>query len=574
MLTEIRIENFAIIDKLDLSFGPGLVILTGETGAGKSIILDAVEVLVGGRADTSMVRSNAQRAVVEGTFHLAGNERKAINEMLKAEDLLDDENYLTLSREIKAEGRSIARVNGRTVKIGMLKALGSFLVDIHGQSEHLSLLDTRAHLGLLDRYANVEPALNTYHTTYKKLTALRTELTKLRRLQEDSERRVELLSYQAEEIEAVKPVPGEDETLKEERDRLANAEALAFQAQEALSALDEGTPESAAITDTFGEASHHLAALVKIDASQAELSERAELLLENLTELSRDLRAYLENIEFSPSRLEDVEERLALIQSLKRKYGGSIEAVIAFGADALTQLENISTASERMDELEGGEKILLKQLAEEGKNLSDLRKVASQKMSKGIVAELADLRMAAANFAVDFKTLPDDTGLPLNGERVAFTDKGFDQVEFMLAPNPGEGLKPLVKVASGGETSRMMLAMKNILARADEVPSLIFDEIDQGIGGRIGMIVGEKLWQLGRQHQVFCVTHLPQLAAFGDLHLQVQKLLIDGRTLTHVEPLEKEARLLELAQMLGDVGEGTVRSAHEILQNAQKIREA
>ena len=574
MLTEIRIENFAIIDKLDLSFGPGLVILTGETGAGKSIILDAVEVLVGGRADTSMVRSNAQRAVVEGTFHLAGNERKAINEMLKAEDLLDDENYLTLSREIKAEGRSIARVNGRTVKIGMLKALGSFLVDIHGQSEHLSLLDTRAHLGLLDRYANVEPALNTYHTTYKKLTALRTELTKLRRLQEDSERRVELLSYQAEEIEAVKPVPGEDETLKEERDRLANAEALAFQAQEALSALDEGTPESAAITDTFGEASHHLAALVKIDASQAELSERAELLLENLTELSRDLRAYLENIEFSPSRLEDVEERLALIQSLKRKYGGSIEAVIAFGTDALTQLENISTASERMDELEGGEKVLLKQLAEEGKNLSDLRKVASQKMSKGIVAELADLRMAAANFAVDFKTLPDDAGLPLNGERVAFTEKGFDQVEFMLAPNPGEGLKPLVKVASGGETSRMMLAMKNILARADEIPTLIFDEIDQGIGGRIGMIVGEKLWQLGRQHQVFCVTHLPQLAAFGDLHLQVQKLLKDGRTLTHVEPLEKEARLLELAQMLGDVGEGTVRSAHEILQNAQEIRKA
>lgn len=571
MLTELRIENFAIIDKLELSFGPGLIILTGETGAGKSIILDAVEVLVGGRADTSMVRTNAQRAVVEGTFRLTGNERKPIHKMLKAEDLLDDENYLTLSREIKAEGRSIARVNGRTVKVGMLKALGNYLIDIHGQSEHLSLLDTRAHLGLLDRYANVEPALNAYRTTYKKLTALRTELKELRRLQEDAERRVELLSYQAEEIEAVKPVPGEDETLKEERDRLANAEALAFQAQEALSALDEGTPESAAVTDTFGEASQHLAALVKIDASQAELSERAELLLENLTDLSRDLRTYLENIEFSPSRLEDVEERLALIQSLKRKYGGSIEAVLAFGADALTQLENISTASERMDELESGEKVLLRQLAEEGVKLSNLRKVASQKMSEGIVAELADLRMAAAKFAVDFRTLPDDAGLPLNGERVAFNETGFDQVEFMLAPNPGEGLKPLVKVASGGETSRMMLALKNILARADEVPSLIFDEIDQGIGGRIGMVVGEKLWQLGRQHQVFCVTHLPQLAAFGDLHLQVQKLLKNGRTLTHVEPLEKEARLLELAKMLGDVGEGTVRSAHEILQTAQKI---
>jgi len=574
MLTEIRIENFAIIDKLELSFGPGLVILTGETGAGKSIILDAVEILVGGRADTSMVRSNAQRAVVEGTFRLAGNERKVIHKMLKAEDLLDDENYLTLSREIKAKGRSTARVNGRTVKVGMLKELGNYLIDIHGQSEHLSLLDTRAHLGLLDRYANVEPALNAYRTTYKKLSTLRTELNELRRLQEDAERRVELLSYQAEEIEAVKPVPGEDETLKEERDRLANAEALAFQAQEALSALDEGTPESAAVTDTFGEASQHLAALVKIDTSQVEISERAELLLENLTDLSRDLRAYLENIEFSPARLEDVEERLALIQSLKRKYGGSIEAVIDFGADALTQLDNISTASERMDELEENEKSLLKQLGEEGVKLSGLRKAASQKMSKGIVAELADLRMAAANFAVDFRTLPDKAGLPLNGELVAFNATGFDQVEFMLAPNPGEGLKPLVKVASGGETSRMMLAMKNILARADEVPSLIFDEIDQGIGGRIGMIVGEKLWQLGRQHQVFCVTHLPQLAAFGDLHLQVQKLLKNNRTLTHVEPLEKEARLLELAQMLGDVGEGTVRSAHEILQSAQEITRA
>jgi len=574
MLTEIRIENFAIIDKLELSFGPGLVILTGETGAGKSIILDAVEILVGGRADTSMVRSNAQRAVVEGTFRLAGNERKVIHKMLKAEDLLDDENYLTLSREIKAKGRSTARVNGRTVKVGMLKELGNYLIDIHGQSEHLSLLDTRAHLGLLDRYANVEPALNAYRTTYKKLSTLRTELNELRRLQEDAERRVELLSYQAEEIEAVKPVPGEDETLKEERDRLANAEALAFQAQEALSALDEGTPESAAVTDTFGEASQHLAALVKIDTSQVEISERAELLLENLTDLSRDLRAYLENIEFSPARLEDVEERLALIQSLKRKYGGSIEAVIDFGADALTQLDNISTASERMDELEENEKSLLKQLGEEGVKLSGLRKAASQKMSKGIVAELADLRMAAANFAVDFRTLPDKAGLPLNGELVAFNATGFDQVEFMLAPTPGEGLKPLVKVASGGEPSRMMLAMKNILARADEVPSLIFDEIDQGIGGRIGMIVGEKLWQLGRQHQVFCVTHLPQLAAFGDLHLQVQKLLKNNRTLTHVEPLEKEARLLELAQMLGDVGEGTVRSAHEILQSAQEITRA
>ena len=572
MLTELRIQNFAIIDKLELNFGAGLVILTGETGAGKSIILDAVEILVGGRSDPSMVRTEAQRAIVEGTFHLVGNERKAIHEILKAEDLLDDEDYLTLNREIKPEGRSIARVNGRTVNAAILKSLGAYLIDIHGQSSHLSLLDTRAHLGLLDRYSNADSALNTYRTTYKKLTTLRAELGELHRQQKNAESRIELLTYQAEEIEAVDPRPGEDEELKQERDRLANAESLATHAQEALAVLDEGTPEIPPVTDTFGEAITHLAALAKTDASQAEISTRSELILENLADLSRDLRAYLERVEFNPSRLEEVEDRLALLQNLNRKYGGSIEAVIAFGTNASQELENISTASERVDELEKDEKVLLSKLAEQGKKLSDLRKAASQKMSAGIVAELADLRMAEAMFAVDFKTLPDESGLPLNNERVAFNDTGFDQVEFLLAPNPGEGLKPLVKVASGGETSRMMLALKNILARADEVPSLIFDEIDQGIGGRIGMVVGEKLWLLGRRHQVFCVTHLPQLAAFGDQHLKVQKLLQGGRTITSVEVLKKEARLLELAQMLGDVGEGTLRSAHEILQVAQEIK--
>jgi DNA repair protein RecN (Recombination protein N) len=502
---------------------------------------------------------------------VTGNERAAIHKILKAEDLLDDENDVILSREVKPEGRSIARVNGRTVNVSLLKALGAYLIDIHGQSEHLSLLDTRAHLGLLDRYANIDSALNTYRTTYKKLTSLRSELGELRRLQRDAEQRVDLLTYQAEEIETVNPKPGEDDELKEERDRLANAEALASHVQEALAVLDEGTPESPAVTDSFGEASQHLAALAKIDASQAEIAERSGIFLENLTDLARDLRAYLENIEFSPSRLEDVEERLDSLQSLKRKYGGSIEAVIEYGVNARSELETISTASERKDTLEKEEKSLLKTLAEQGKKLSDARKAASEKLSKGIVAELADLRMAAANFAVDFKTLPDENGLPFGDERIAFGDLGFDQVEFMLAPNPGEGLKPLVKVASGGETSRMMLALKNVLARADEVPSLIFDEIDQGIGGRIGMVVGEKLWQLGRAHQVFCVTHLPQLAAFGDQHLQVQKSLENGRTKTSVMPLEKESRLLELAQMLGDVGEGTLRSAHEILQAAQEI---
>lgn len=574
MLTELRIENFAIIEKLELTFGNGLVILTGETGAGKSIILDAVEILIGGRADTSVVRANSPRASVEGTFKLAGNVKASLHEILKREDLLDDENYVILGREVKPEGRSVARINGRTVNVSLLREVGGYLIDIHGQSKHLSLLDTHAHLGLLDRYANIDSALSAYRTPYTQLQTLRRELNELRRLQQDTQQRVDLLAYQAEEIEAVAPKLGEDEELKEERTRLANAEALTSHVQKALALLDEGTLDVPAVSDGLGEASQHLAALAKIDASQTEIAERSTLLLENLTELSRDLRVYLEEVEYSPERLDEVEERLDALQNLKRKYGGSLEAVIAFGQKARAELENISTASERMDALTTEENVLLKTLAKEGMKLSKVRQKAAATMSKGIVTELADLRMEAADFAVDFKTTADEKGLPVGKERVAFDRLGFDQVEFLLAPNPGEGLKPLVKVASGGETSRMMLALKNVLARADEVPSLIFDEIDQGIGGRIGMVVGEKLWRLGRGHQVFCVTHLPQLAAFGDQHLKVEKSLENGRTLTMVKPLKEEARLLELAQMLGDVGEGTLRSAHEILQAAQKIAKA
>ena len=336
--------------------------------------------------------------------------------------------------------------------------------------------------------------------------------------------------------------------------------------------MDEGTPESPAASDLVGQAAQAMRGLAKIDATRSELSEQATNLDELLAELVRSLRNYLEEIEFNPKRLDEVEERLELIRSLTRKYGGSIEKAIEFGSNARNQLENISHASERIEELEAQEKTLLKTLAEQGGALSTKRQQAATEMGKAIETELDDLRMAEAQFSIHFGSKEDPNGIPTeNRKRLAFDHNGYDQVEFLVAPNPGEGLKPLVKVASGGETSRLMLALKNVLARADEIPSLIFDEIDQGIGGRVGLIVGHKLWNLARSHQVFCVTHLPQLAAFGDEHYQVQKLIQNKRTLTRVERLKDEPRLLELAQMLGDVGEGTLRSAHEILQTAQEF---
>ena len=573
MLTELRIQDFAIIDQLELAFGPGLVVFTGETGAGKSIIMDALDMLLGGRSDATAIRSDADLARVEATFKLSGPERLSTHEILKREDLLDEQDYVTITREVRREGRSVARINGRVISLSVLKELGAGLVDIHGQSEHLSLLNVHAHIGLLDRFASVEPLLSAYRKTWQGLLTTRRELEQLRTAQRDAEHRTEMLTYQAGEIEAAQLKSGEDESLREERDRLANAESLANLGRQALTVLDEGTPESPAATDLVGQAVQALAKLAQIDRTQGSLAEQSVTLEESLADLARGLRNYLEAIEYNPHRLEEVEERLDLIRRLERKYGGTIESTLNFALDARRQLENITTLAGRIGEQETAETAALAKLSAQALELSQKRKDAAQKLSESIEAELDDLRMAAARFAVDFQTRPAADGLPLSdGTRLAFDGTGLDRVEFLVAPNPGEGLKPLAKIASGGETSRLMLALKNVLARADQVPTLIFDEIDQGIGGRVGGTVGEKLWHLGSAHQVFVITHLPQLAVFGDQHFQVQKVIEQNRTLTRVTKLSGEARTLELAQMLGEVTEGTIRSAHELVQNAQSFK--
>jgi len=316
MLTELHIQNFAIIDKLDLRFDSGLIILTGETGAGKSIILDAVVMLIGGKADPTFVRADSDAAFVEAVFQLNGPEKEAVHFILNREELMDDPNYVVLMREVRKEGRSVARINGRTVNVGLLKELGALLIDIHGQAEHLSLLDSRAHLGLLDRFAEVAKPLGDYRQTFQALSNLRRELTDLHKTQSDAERRIEMLTFQAEEIESAQLKVGEDEELRKERERLANAESLAQNAQEALAVLDEGSPETPAATDLVGQAAQALATLAKIDVGQTELANQAELLLDTISDVIHGLRDYLEGIEFNPKRLEDVEDRLDVLHSL------------------------------------------------------------------------------------------------------------------------------------------------------------------------------------------------------------------------------------------------------------------
>jgi len=569
MLTELRIQNFAIIEDLSLDLREGLITLSGETGAGKSILVDAVETLLGVRADINLIRSGQERASVEGTFKIPEPIKVSVHAILQREDLLDDANYLNMQREFRRQGRNVARVNGRPATLALVKELGELLIDLHGQSEHLSLLRVPAHRGLLDRYAGIEAELSAYQATYAQLMELRRELTSLQAAELDAVRRVELLTFQVQEIEAARLQVDEEQELKGERTRLANAEALASQANLALAALDESNPEAPAANDRLGAAVEALGQLAKVDSSQAALENRAQDLFDSMTDLARELRAYLEQIEFNPRRLEEVEERLALLQNLKRKYGESIPAILAYGERARKDLDNISHAEERLAELSAGETKLVDQLAEQAKALSTKRHAAAQSLSRAIETELDDLKMGAAHFGVDFKTREDAQGLLVDGGRAAFDSFGHETIEFLVAPNPGEGLKPLVKIASGGETARLMLALKNVLARADQTPTLIFDEIDQGIGGRVGAVVGQKLWRLGRQHQVLCVTHLPQLAAYGDQHFKVEKRVQDGRTITRVVKLEGQLRLQELANMLGEVSEGTLQSAHEILEQVR-----
>lgn len=570
MLTELHIQDFAIIDALDLKLGSGLVIFTGETGAGKSIIIDAVSALLGSRADSMAVRTGANRALIEGVFSFPPDGDQTIRKILEEEDLLDDAGYVTLGREIQAQGRSVARINGRSVSVSFLRSLGEHLVDIHGQTEHLSLLRVRQHLDLLDRFAGAEDLRARYREVYKRLVRIRQELEELRQAEKDAARRIDLLTYQIEEIEAARLELDEEDNLKAEQTRLANAENLVTQAQAALSALEDGDPEAPSITDLLGETFTHITNLSRTDPTQEPLKAQTQGLLDGIGDLAREVRSYMEGVEFNPKRLTEVERRLDTIYNLERKYGESVAEVLAFCETSKAELETITHASERIIELEKEEKILLDDAAVRANRLSKRRKRAARQMAQEVELELDNLRMEEARFAVDFQTRPAVDGLRIEEEtRLAFDATGYDVVEFLVAPNPGEGLKPLVKIASGGETSRLMLALKNVLARVDHIPTLIFDEIDQGIGGRVGFTVGEKLWSLSREHQVLCITHLPQLAAFGRQHFQVKKSLQDGRTRTLVDELDTDARLDELTQMLGEAGEATRQSAREILESAQ-----
>ena len=576
MLKEIHIRNFVLIEALDLEFSGGFNVFTGETGAGKSIILDALSVVLGEKADTSFIREGTKRASIEAVFDY-GSRRDEITEILEREDLMpeDDDDELILAREIRDGGRSTARVNGSAVSIAVVQELGALLVDIHGQSEHLSLLKPASHIRLVDQFAGNGDILKEYRGVYKKYLAVSKELRELRSGEEEALRQQDILNYQLNEITSAELSADEEEKLRKDRERFANAEKIIKSAHQGLQALNGRSEERPGIIDQLSVLEDALDSMAGYDETLQPLCEAVVTAADQLNDVLDALQKYKASLGYSPRKVNQIEERMQLYFSLKRKYGGTVEAVLEFAENAKRKLGLITNADARTAELETERQSLLDRLAELAAELSEKRTAAAKLISQGVEKELDDLRMPSAKFEVTMDRVPAEDGLAdKNGGTWAFGDNGYDRVEFLISPNPGEGLKPLAKVASGGETSRVMLALKNTLAKADTIPTMVFDEIDQGIGGRVGALVGEKLWELGQYHQVICITHLPQLAALRDAHFHVRKQIEDGRTQTVVTPLTEDESLHEMAALLGSDSEENEQAVTAMLKDAEQFKKS
>ncbi|MCE2462700.1 MAG: DNA repair protein RecN [Dehalococcoidia bacterium] len=583
MLRLLSVTNFATIEQLEMELDPGFNVLTGETGAGKSIIVDALSLLLGGRADGGMVRSGARRSRVEGVFLLNGDLVQKITRALDEYEIDFGEEELILAREVNLDGRNTCRVNGQIVPLRMLSVLAEHLVDIHGQNQHLSLFRVPEHMDILDQYAGLWQLRTQVAQTVHHLTEVRRELDQLRREEQELAQRADFLRYQVGEIGSANLRPAEDEDLALERDRAANAERIIELSDRAYRALYDGLDREGSVMDLLGRVFQDLAHLEQFDPSLSQARESADVLTHQVDELARTLRSYRDSIEYNPERLQELEGRLDLIRSLKRKYGGTIEEILAFAERAADDLERLSHREERTEELKSQEMELREQIGRLVGRLSEARRHSAKLLADAIAEEVAGMAMEHAQVHVDIRQSYSEDGVPVetrdsvlhaslsNGESIqcfAFNGTGIDSVEFMVSLNPGEPARPLARIASGGEASRLMLAIKTILSTADRIPVLVFDEVDAGIGGRIGSVLGQKLWGLSRSHQVLCVTHLPQIACYADHHVRVVKLASHDRAMTSVEILDDETRVMELSQMLGSDSGATRSNALEMLEQA------
>ena len=539
-------------------------------------MLDALGAVLGARVSSDLVRTGAKSALVEGQFELPTRGVETILDLLNEIGIEHDSTEpLIFSREITANGRSSARINGRMVTASQLGNIGSLLVDIHGQSDHLRILDPVEQRRILDRYAGLEELRQQASTSIADWRAARQALAELNTGSREREQRRDLLQFQVNEIDDVAPEPGEDDALKRERDVLQNADALRIHALGALESLVGEASEIDAVS-LLRQVEHNVLEAAALDAGAQPLGERATEILVLAEDLARDVRDYAEAIEGDPERLLWVDDRLNSLQVLKRKYGATLEEVIAWRDLAATELEELSADRYDPTALTARLEHAMKIAQEHVLRLSGARQDAAKDLSTATMQSIADLHMGSAQVEVRVEQIGDDNGLPLDdGRTVRVDSSGIDTVTFLIAPNMGETLKPIGRIASGGETARMMLAIKSILSDVDETPTLVFDEIDVGVGGRSGQMVGEKLWSLTDRHQVIVISHLAQIAAFADKHFRITKHEEGGRVISDVEELDPPTREEELAAMLDGIPATpeSLANARAMLQRVHEYRQ-
>lgn len=536
MLLELHIKDFALIDSADLKFEKGLNILTGETGAGKSIVIDSVNFIMGDKQSRDIIRTGAESAYVEGVFDI--NSEETLH-MLR-ENGIDEEDVLIISREINQNGRSISRINGKTVTVSLLKRVMKYIIDIYGQHQHQSLLDEQNHIQILDSFcgSNIIEIKKQYKALYEQIKEIENQIDRINLDEKNRQRKLELLSYQINEINEAKLKPNEDEELYKKKEVLANAEKI-YSTLSLVYNILYSSEEQNSSYDGIGSSIGYLEGIEKYDEKLENIKNELKDVYYSLEGIVDEIREYKDNIDFEPDVLNQVELRLDLISSLKMKYGNSIEEILAYCEKSSLELNELVNNNQTVDKLNQKKKdgyIKLNKLAED---ISKVRKEVAVKLEDRIEEELRYLGMDKASFRI---VVEDNENL---------NEDGKNKVYFMMTANVGEPLKPLSKVASGGELSRIMLAIKSVIADVDSIPTLIFDEIDTGISGRAAQAVAEKMCLISKNHQVLCVTHLPQIASMADVHFKIEKNIIDGKTYTNVLKLDNKGQTEELARMLG-----------------------
>ncbi len=550
MLSSLHIENIAVIESADIGFGPGFNVLTGETGAGKSIVIDSISAVLGMRTSRDLIRTGADRAQVSAVFEDISRHQWFDDNLIP----FDDSGELQILREISADGRGTCRVNGRAVTVGMLRQLGESLMAIYGQHDSQQLFDEQNHLSILDGFAAHDKLIEDYKTSFEGLSELRRKMDKLRMDESEKERRIDNLTYQISQLESANLKPGEDEELAARRKLLRSAGKLMDALQEAYYALSGGDDSDGAVS-LLSQAAQEMGSVSSISAELEEAYTRTNELAVAADDLADEIRMLRDGYDFSENELDEVESRLDVLHKLKKKYGSTTEEMLEYLENCRKELETIEFAEDELKKLEKKFKVLQAEAMEKAKKLSDSRKQAAELLKTRIMSELSQLDMPRVQFETEF-------------EETELMSSGIDSVRFLMSANVGEALKPMSKVASGGELSRIMLAIKNVLAENDGIPTLIFDEVDAGVSGRAAAKVAAKLKAVSTGKQVLCVTHLPQIAARADLHFSIEKSEKDGRTYTQVTPLETEGRKMELARLIGGdvITETTLKSAEELMK--------